>query len=1175
MIKKINRLATYLIFFLITINFILGFQTNIVASDTLYEWFDENPRYDWLTVYPGNYRAMTFPVTTSHNLTSVKLGLYRLGSPGTNCILAIHTTTAGVPTATALAHETFDGNSLPTTSPGYGSGTEIVFSPAVQLTSGNTYAIVMEVPSGDASNKVYWEKSDSDSDYADGDMYWNNTGTWVLSGYNGDFYFYEYGTEDKEEPPGGGGTSGEPTNFTASSVGNNIYLDWDKDEDALTTYIERKTNIGGGGSANGYGFEGYGSDTRGAYNGSATPTIYYVTNLNDDGTGSLKYGMEMSGARVIVFNVSGTIWLNDYITVDNPYLTVAGQTAPSPGICLQGGIWIETHDIIIQHIRIRWGNTGSLGYGNCEWEDCLQIGQSGVTCYNIVIDHCSISWSCDENFGTWYAGHHITWQWNIVSEGFLSHSCGLITSPDMYSTSIHHNLFAHNAERSPFIRGYGNFEIINNVVYNWRDDATNIGAETSAQYGNIVGNYYKQGDDTSSSYGGISVWMSAVSASRYYVHNNIDVEYRPTNSYDDWDLVCCSETKRSNIPLFTQNDNPINTSSAFEAYDAVLNNAGARPLDRDTVDERIVEETQDGTGGQIGSESQVGGYPTLASNTVGCSIPASPHSDYGDGYTNLEHFLWNEAGELLYYSEGETNLSDWERGTGTFIYNGSSNSFEDDDLDYSTTYYYQAWSYNLSGFSPVYAEAYNTTGGSSSWIPTPPLNVEGTYNGGYLNITWTPGYGADTTMIRKESGSYPTSVTDGSLCQNSSLTYYNETYEEDMYYTLWSYNTTLIQFSEETEFTYGGLHINVYNVDTGLNITNWNVTISNSDGSEVYSETNCNNTFTVDINDCPTGTISVIINAQNYSTAVYYMTIIEGVWYTLNAYLSVDYALYYIRIVETITTSSASWDQAVEDAYVEIKRYLNSTGTYTTISTLYTDANGYINLYLTPNINYKVYISKNGYYNTTSDYIPVPPNEFGQTMEKIFRIIKINVSSEPTIENLLESVVIIKYNSTTFKIHYLNLNSNTDMVNFSIYDGDTKIYSDTETSPSNDVTIYFDYTLYNYTNDILRLVVVSTKYNGSINTITKYFNVIQAQHSSSSSSAPIMAIMSIGICLFGLTLTHPKTIFGVVGIIVIIMAIAFTAFADQTWYIHLIQAIELILLMFIFLVFKEEGAHAV
>src|SRR4030042_357219 len=462
--------------------------------------------------------AQTFKPDTTHNITSIKLPMYRVGSPST-CSIAVYSTSGGKPSS-SISSESFDGNSLGTTPVSYPSGTEIVFSPVVEVTSGTTYAIVLSMPSGSSSNKVLWQRSISDSDYTDGDIFYYDGDSWENYAPTGDAYFYEYGTVGGGGGGGGGGPNGEPTNFTATAFSDTIILDWDKDEDAITTYIEKKTDAGSW-IVSDYGFEGYGTDTRGAYNGSATPTIYYVTNLNDDGAGSFKYACEQSGARIVVFNVSGIIWLDEYITIDSPYITVAGQTAPSPGITLQGGIWIETHDVILQHIRVRWGADSSY---YCEWQDCIQIGQSGVTSYNVVIDHCSVSWSCDENMGTWYAGHHITWQWNIISEGFISHSCGLITSPDMYSTSIHHNLFAHNAERNPFIRGYGNFEVINNVVYNWKDDGTNIGAETSAHYGNIIGNYYKEGLSTTSSYGGISVWMSAISASRYYIHNTIDVE---------------------------------------------------------------------------------------------------------------------------------------------------------------------------------------------------------------------------------------------------------------------------------------------------------------------------------------------------------------------------------------------------------------------------------------------------------------------------------------------------------------------------------------------------------------------------------------------------------------------------------------------------------------------------
>jgi len=403
------------------------------------------------------------------------------------------------------------------------------------------------------------------------------------------------------------------------------------------------------------GAEGFGTKTRGAYGGSTNPVIYKVTNLNAGGSGSLRAGLEDTvGPRIIIFEVSGTIELNGYIWVDNPYVTVAGQTAPSPGITLKGGgICVRTHDVIVQHIRIRAGDRSGVDF---YWRDCLDIGEQGRVAYNVVIDHCSFSWATDENTATWYPTHDVTYQWCIISEGLDDsyhpegpHSMGMLIGPESYRTSIHHNLFAHNANRNPLVGGYGETEIINNVVYNWEWGSTEFQHYSSAgpQYGNIIGNFYKAGKNTLGKNQAIMVYY-ATSPSKFYIHNNIGPE-RTSNNQDDWDIVSSSsnrDTLRSNSPTFASS--VISTQNAFDAYNAVLNNAGARPGDRDSVDKRVVEDVKDGSGQHIDSQDEVGGWPNLLTkNYRALTIPSNPHEDNdGDGYTNLEEWLQAYAAEI-------------------------------------------------------------------------------------------------------------------------------------------------------------------------------------------------------------------------------------------------------------------------------------------------------------------------------------------------------------------------------------------------------------------------------------------------------------------------------------------------------------------------------------------------
>jgi len=267
--------------------------------------------------------------------------------------------------------------------------------------------------------------------------------------------------------------------------------------------------------------------------------------------------------------------------------------------------------------------------------------------HNVVIDHCSLSWAVDENSAAWFPSHDITFQWCIISEALYDsyhpsgypHSMGLLIGPETYKASIHHNLFAHNADRNPLVGGYSETEIINNVIYNWKWTATSFihYSGTDPQYGNIIANYYKKGSNTLSDYG--ITLDDATSPSRFYVHDNIGPT-RTSNSQDDWDIVDGGNSLRSNTETFTPSG--ISTQSAFTIYNSVLDNAGARPYDRDAIDQRIVQNVRYGTGELIDSQNDVGGWPNLENNYRGLTLPSNPHNDNNlDGYTNLEEWIYS------------------------------------------------------------------------------------------------------------------------------------------------------------------------------------------------------------------------------------------------------------------------------------------------------------------------------------------------------------------------------------------------------------------------------------------------------------------------------------------------------------------------------------------------------
>src|SRR5690606_19911616 len=232
------------------------------------------------------------------------------------------------------------------------------------------------------------------------------------------------------------------------------------------------------------GAVGFGSDTVAGRGGQ----VYRVTNLNDSGPGSLRYGVqEIEGPRVIVFEVSGVIELESDIIVpprkrgNYAHLTIAGQTAPPPGITLKNaGISIQNHDVLIQHIAIRPGvsmeHPRLPRLGN---RDSIKVeAPEGETTYNVVLDHVSCSWAIDETVSTWGdhgSIHDVALINSIVSEGIrnaegggavTTSGYGVLGGRNTYRFSVVGNIMALVHERNPLIRdSIQNAEVVNNVIY--------------------------------------------------------------------------------------------------------------------------------------------------------------------------------------------------------------------------------------------------------------------------------------------------------------------------------------------------------------------------------------------------------------------------------------------------------------------------------------------------------------------------------------------------------------------------------------------------------------------------------------------------------------------------------------------------------------------------------------
>jgi len=360
------------------------------------------------------------------------------------------------------------------------------------------------------------------------------------------------------------------------------------------------------------GAEGFGQYASGGREG----LVYVVTNLNDDGEGSLRKGILKSEPRTIVFAVSGTIDLKSNLDINHGNLTIAGQTAPGDGICIKNyPMKVKADNIIIQYMRFRMGDEDKV-------EDDAFGGRDQQ---NIILDHCSISWATDEN-ASFYWNKNFTMQWCIISEALNNsihhkgaHGYGGIWGGE--NASFHHNLIASNKSRNPRFGGSQTVpnppnefvDFRNNVIFNWGDNSIYGGEK--GKY-NVVNNYFKPGQATTSSKKERIV-NPYEPYGKFYVNGNVMLGSEKVTE-DNWNGgVQCENPEATKLanPLPVSN---INTETAENAFTSVLLGAGAS-LHRDVVDKRIVESVKNGQttfkNGIIDSQNDVGGWPELKSKT--------------------------------------------------------------------------------------------------------------------------------------------------------------------------------------------------------------------------------------------------------------------------------------------------------------------------------------------------------------------------------------------------------------------------------------------------------------------------------------------------------------------------------------------------------------------------------
>jgi pectate lyase len=412
------------------------------------------------------------------------------------------------------------------------------------------------------------------------------------------------------------------------------------------------------------GAEGFGKNAIGGRGG----TIYEVTNLSDSGAGSLRAAVTANGPRIVVFRVSGTIQLLSDLEVSKPYITIAGQTAPGDGICLRDhNFQIKTSDVIVRYIRFR------LGDESLQEEDTVTISSG----HNIILDHCSASWSVDETLSTDVDSNvmgNLTVQWCMITESLNCsiHSKGchgygsLLRGCYNNGYSFHHNLYAHHMGRSPRPGNYNSYtvdpcglilDLRNNVFYNWDGGYSGYNDDTTTVVRmNLINNYYKRGPNSDGNY----AYREKCTYSRAYFSGNMMNGVLPTLP---WTLMQFSgfttpemSAYRLTAPLTVPE---VTTDDANTAYALVLADAGASFPVRDTVDTRVMSEVANGTGSIIDDEDEVGGWPVLASTTAPadsdhdgmpdewelavCLNPNDPadrnYDRDSDGYTNVEEYI--------------------------------------------------------------------------------------------------------------------------------------------------------------------------------------------------------------------------------------------------------------------------------------------------------------------------------------------------------------------------------------------------------------------------------------------------------------------------------------------------------------------------------------------------------
>ncbi len=412
--------------------------------------------------------------------------------------------------------------------------------------------------------------------------------------------------------------------------------------------------------------------------------VYYVNTVEDQlvgdvakREGSLRWCLNQEGAKTILFKCSGNIQLKSPLIIKKGNVTIAGQSAPGDGICISHyPTQIDADNVIVRFIRFRMGDQFKVS-GDALWARNHS---------NIIIDHCSMSWSTDE-CASFYSNKNFTLQWSIIAEALRKsnlgngmHGYGGIWGGE--NASFHHNLLANNDSRNPRFNGWKRsglqyestiaqelVDFRNNVIYNWSAGVA-YGGENAGQY-NIVNNVYRFGPASKSKFRILQCYGEA--STKYGIphgrfHLNGNYIYGNKAFSENNTLAIENQTQKPNSEVLMTEAFPfseVTTHSAIDAFKKVLSLAGCS-FKRDTVDARLVDETKNGTihftgsngslNGMIDSQKDVGGWPEYKSEAFKVDTDLDGMPDDWEAEKSLDPKSAADGKLVKLNQEGYTNL---------------------------------------------------------------------------------------------------------------------------------------------------------------------------------------------------------------------------------------------------------------------------------------------------------------------------------------------------------------------------------------------------------------------------------------------------------------------------------------------------------------------------------------